>query len=335
MQCFILAGGFATRLWPLTEKRAKPLLPLAGKPLITYVIEQIPKNLPITVSTNAMFKEPFEKWKKDINREVNILIEDTTHDDHKLGALGATAKWIRETNIDDDILLLTGDNYFGFNITDVIDEFKNNGNNVLFAAKEVKNFEEAKRFGVVLGQQQDNPHPIKKMVRWRATEFFEKPSTPTSKQISTGCIVLPKIILSTLVKYAKQHPDNIGGFLNYLLLNEKKEVDYLLFDTLWFDIGTFDAYLEATKALVGEHTVNSGNISSDSEIKGSVVIGHGSHVMKSILRNVVLFENCHITDCVLENCIIDNNSTLSHVDLTHKMIREGTILVPKRSLWEK
>ncbi|MEK7217912.1 MAG: NDP-sugar synthase, partial [Patescibacteria group bacterium] len=48
MQAFLLAGGFATRLWPLTEKRAKPLLPLAGKPIITHLLENIPEGIPVT-----------------------------------------------------------------------------------------------------------------------------------------------------------------------------------------------------------------------------------------------------------------------------------------------
>ena len=62
MQCFILAGGFATRLWPLTEKQAKPLLPIAGKPILTHLIEKIPDDLPITVSTNAAFQGGFKEW---------------------------------------------------------------------------------------------------------------------------------------------------------------------------------------------------------------------------------------------------------------------------------
>ena len=82
MRAFILAGGFATRLWPLTEKRAKPLLPLRGKPILTHLVEKIPADLPVTVSTNAAFEDAFEEWRRDLGRsETEIVVEGTKHDD--------------------------------------------------------------------------------------------------------------------------------------------------------------------------------------------------------------------------------------------------------------
>jgi GTP:adenosylcobinamide-phosphate guanylyltransferase len=77
MHAFILAGGFATRLWPLTEKRAKPLLPLAGKPLLTHLLEKIPRDIPVTVSTNAAFANGFSEWQKMIDRPTDLIIEGT------------------------------------------------------------------------------------------------------------------------------------------------------------------------------------------------------------------------------------------------------------------
>ena len=112
MRAFILAGGFATRLWPLTEKRAKPLLPIAGKELLTYIVEGIPADIPVTVSTNASFADGFKKWMDAITRPgLELIVEGTQRDDHKLGALGSIAEWIRAEKIDDDLLILTGDNY--------------------------------------------------------------------------------------------------------------------------------------------------------------------------------------------------------------------------------
>lgn len=149
MKAFILAGGFATRLWPLTEKRAKPLLPLAGKPIITHIVKKIPADIPVTVSTNAAFKEGFEEWKNKLGREnVEILIEDTKSDDQKLGALGAVRKWVEDENISEDVLLLTGDNYFGFQISDFLESYTE-GTPIL-AAFDIKEKELAKSFGTVV-----------------------------------------------------------------------------------------------------------------------------------------------------------------------------------------
>ena len=310
MHCFILAGGFATRLWPLTEKRAKPLLPLAGKPILTHLIEHIPDDLPITVSTNAVFKNEFEKWKKDINRAVSILIEDTTHDDHKLGALGALAKWIREKNIHEDVLLLTGDNYCGFSFKEFIGAFCQS---TLLAVYDIGDIKRAKDYGTVLTN--------KNMV----TAFEEKPARSKTKLVNTGASLLPRRILPMVIEFAKRCPDNVGGMFEELL-RRQESVECFRFSEVWFDIGSFESYLEATKTLVGNAVINTGHHAEHSIMEESVVIGAGSCVTKSTMRNVVIFENCRINDCVLKDCIIDNNCILSHVDLTRKMIREGTIL---------
>ena len=149
MHAFILAGGFATRLWPLTEKRAKPLLPLAGKPLISHLVEGIPSDIPVTVSTNAAFRDSFTEWKEASGRDnLTIVIEDSEADDHKLGALGATAQWITQESIDDDLLLLTGDNYCGFAISDFL--AAGQPGHALIAAHDIGDIDRAKQFGTVI-----------------------------------------------------------------------------------------------------------------------------------------------------------------------------------------
>lgn len=349
MKAFVLAGGFATRLWPLTEKRAKPLLPLAGVPLLTHLVEKIPAGIPITVSTNQIFAEDFKRWKVchgersrtmtqqgaslDSARDdtsISILIEDAGHEDEKLGALGAVAKWIREENIDDDVLLLAGDNYMGFSIEEFLKEYHGK---VIFAAYDLHDKEQAKQFGIVTSDNKimaDFAVKIKnqRVFRAKANGFEEKPSNPSSTFVSTGCYILPADSLVSLVEYAKDHPDNIGGVLNFFL-KEGKEIEYVIFkDIDWFDIGSFNAYLGATKKLVGENfLLGEGAVQKESELTGSIVFGKNSKVARSSLHNVVLFENCEVEDCVLENCIVDDDCILRGVDLSGKMLRAGTILV--------
>ncbi|MBI2117518.1 NTP transferase domain-containing protein, partial [Candidatus Peregrinibacteria bacterium] len=181
MHAFILAGGFATRLWPLTEKRAKPLLPLAGKPLLTHIVEKIPQGMPITVSTNAAFAAGFAAWKETHQRPITIVVEQTTNDADKLGALGAVTQWIHRERIAEDILLLTGDNYFGFSLKAFLDTYHTGV--ALIAAYDIDDAEKAKMFGIVTVKRDNgNPPSTNNIV----TTFEEKPKHPLSTLVSTG-----------------------------------------------------------------------------------------------------------------------------------------------------
>lgn len=314
MKAFILAGGFATRLWPLTEKRAKPLLPLAGKPMLTHIVEQIPADIPVTVSTNAAFGEGFEEWKKTIAREhVTIAIEQTTHDDQKLGTNGAVAQWILQEKIDDDLLLIAGDNYMGFSMNTFIAQFKGSP---LLAAYDIGDLSEASRYGTVITDASG-----------RVTAFEEKPREPKTTLVSTGCYLIPASCLPVLVDYAKDHPDHIGGIFEEFL-KRGIAVESFGFTEPWFDIGSFESYIEATRTLVRDnHISGPGSSMENTECTGSIVMGHRCRVTNSKLEDVVLFDDCIIDDCVLEKCIVDNGCTLKNVDLSGKMLREGTKLV--------
>lgn len=315
MHCFILAGGFATRLWPLTEKRAKPLLPLAGKPIITHLLENIPGNIPITVSTNAIFRESFQEWQKGIPRSsLTIAIEETTHDEEKLGTNRALAQWIEKRGIDEDVLLITGDNYCGFSLRTFL-EAATPGSSLL-ATYDIHKKEHAKAFGTIV------PHPEGKKIR----AFEEKPTEPKSTLISTGVSLLRRETLPLIREYAQRRPDYVGGIFEELL-RHGKPVEHFTFTEPWFDIGSFDSYLEATRSLVGSRVLLGSRATvKDTHCEGSVVIGSDSHVFKSTLKDVVVFEGCTIENCVLQDCIIDNACQLMGVDLTGKMLREGTVL---------
>jgi glucose-1-phosphate thymidylyltransferase len=314
MIAFILAGGFATRLWPLTEKRPKPLLPLAGKPTLNHIIDAMPAGLPITVSTNAAFAGAFHAWKQTMRHEdLNLVIEQTATDDQKLGTLGALSQWIQTQDIQDDILFIAGDNYFGFSVESFLAQY--HPGTPLLAAYDIHTLEQAKRFGTVI-LDADTLH---------IAAFEEKPAEPKTTLVSTGASIIPASTFPQLIAYARHKPDNIGGiFEEFIRL--AVPVECFTFREPWFDIGSFESYLEATRALVGDALLLQDATFKDSEREGSVVLGKGTKVMKSTLRNTVIFEDCVIEDCVLEDCVIDSGCVLKGADLTGKMIREGTTL---------
>ncbi len=326
MKAFILAGGFATRLWPLTEKRAKPLLPLAGKPILSYLLDAIPAGIPITVSTNRVFKNDFEHWKKEQDREdLEILIEDTASDDHKLGALGAVAQWITQRKIDDDILLLTGDNYCGFSFDAFLQASKPNV--TLIAVHDIGDLEKATHFGTVIVGKSEIGNRKSELLR--VTAFEEKPKEPKTTLVNTGCSLLPASVLPILVEHSKKYPDNVGGIFEELL-RRGREIECFTFNEPWFDIGSFAAYLEATASIVGESVLLEKDAQCrQSQCSGSIVIGQRSTVENSQLHDVVIFEDCSIEDCVLQSCVLDRGCNLRGIDLTGKMLREGTILEKK------
>lgn len=316
MKVLILAGGFATRLWPLTEKRAKPLLLLNGKPLISHIVDKIPEDLEIIVSTNQIFKADFEKWQTGYSkRKIEIFIEDSGSDDTKKGALGATSLVIQAKNLEEDLILIAGDNYFDFSFPDFIKTFQGNP---LMAVFDIKSKDEAKKFGVV---NMDETKQVK--------SFEEKPLEPKSTLVSTGLYIFPKNNLKDIIHYAKNKSDDLGGIFEYFMKEKAQRVDCFTFDQGWYDIGSFAAYIDANQTLQKEKMIkrNSAFVDMDSKIAGSVFLDENVKIKNSFIQNSLILGNCEITDCVIRESIIDKNCKLTNIDLTQKMIREGSEIV--------
>ncbi len=319
MQCFILAGGFATRLWPLTEKRAKPLLPIKGEPLLSHLVSKVPTDMPITVSTNAVFGNDMKAWAKTLpGRSITIRIEDAGHEDQKLGALGAVRAWMAADNIDDDILLLAGDNYVGFDITALIRAYHGNP---LLAAHDIGDLSAARSFGTVIIKEGTE---TTKQVR----AFEEKPEKPKSSLISTGCSILPKEHRALILDYAKRKPDNIGGIFEELLA-KNIPIECVVFTDMWRDIGSFESYLETNLSLLNNTQLldPSSSIDTATKLSGGVWIGPKTTIHRSTIERCILFGSSTIDDCVLRDCVIDEDCRLKGVDLDGKMIRVGTTLL--------
>lgn len=310
MKCIVLAGGFATRLWPLTENKAKPLLHLKDRPLISHIVENIPKNIDIIISTNAVFEEAFREWAKEFkDRDLTIFVEDSMEDDFKKGALGATAYVIEEKGIKEDLLLLAGDNYFGFSIEAFLEKFKGNP---LLAAYDIKKPEAAKKFGVVVKRE------------GKVFEFQEKPQHPKSTLVSTGCFAFPQKNLKDIIDYAKEKNDDLGGVFEYLL-KKKVDIDVFTFEEKWIDIGSFEAYLKGNIDLLeGKIMQREGVKNKNSRLSGSVFLGKDSLIEDCLIENSVILQNCHLSNCVIRNCVIDEGSQLRNLDISHKMIRQGS-----------
>jgi glucose-1-phosphate thymidylyltransferase len=239
MKTVLLAGGYAKRLWPLTKDRPKPLLPVAGKPIIEYIVDELEKIeelKEIYISTNLKFETNFKEWLDNYRsiKEIKLVIEETRAERDKLGSIGALNFLIHRLGLKEDLLIIGGDNLFDFDLKDLIDSYR------------------AKKKSVVLLYDMGEKERVKGKYgvleidgNFKIINTEEKPEAPKSTLISTACYIFTKADLALLDDYlaSGNNPDAIGFFLSWLC--KKSELYGLIHSGLWFDIGSFDDYARA------------------------------------------------------------------------------------------
>ena len=127
MKCIILAAGYATRLYPLTQNFPKPLLEVGNKTIVDWLIDDIKTANTVDefiVVSNHKFVKHFNDWAKD-KKNITILDDGTDSNDNRLGAVKDIEFAIERCNIDDDVMVLAGDNVLDFSMCGFIDYFNN------------------------------------------------------------------------------------------------------------------------------------------------------------------------------------------------------------------
>ena len=184
MKAVILAADYATRLYPHTLNFPKPLLSIAGKPLLQHIVEQITvlsEVDEIYIVTNNKFFQHFVNWKENFSCNTSIVIvnDQTTSPENRLEAIGDLNFVIENQQVDDDVLVVGGDNLFDGGLDYFLDFFNNKGSTILL--KDVLSKELASLYGIV---SLNNENKI--------TSFVEKPSNPESTLASTLIYALKK-----------------------------------------------------------------------------------------------------------------------------------------------
>ncbi len=312
MKVLILAGGFATRLWPLTEKRAKPLLLLDGKTILAHILEKVPLDMEVFLLTNKRFQNDFIIELQKLKRKnVEIFLEDAVSDGEKLGALGAISACIQYYKIKEDIMVLAGDNLLPeLNFANLVCR----KDNAKLAVRDIEDLHEARKFGVV---EIDSKQKI--------INFEEKPQKPKSTLVSTGFMSFGKELLPILQDFAKKEPDALGGIFPELL---SKNIEILAekISGNWFDIGSFDTYLAAHKCLnCKKENVIDGRV-RNSELVGKVYIGEGALVENSTIIDSIIYPGTKLINCRISNTVIDEDCHFEQVDLNSKLVRRNTKL---------
>lgn len=119
MKCLLLAAGYATRLYPLTENYPKPLLPVGGKPIVDWLLHDIASTQLVdeyVLISNHKFIDHFTKWAASSQLPIALVDDGTTSNDTRLGAVRDLLFAIQQTGIDDDLLILAGDNMLDFSL---------------------------------------------------------------------------------------------------------------------------------------------------------------------------------------------------------------------------
>jgi glucose-1-phosphate thymidylyltransferase len=243
MKALILAAGYATRLYPLTKDRPKPLLLVGKKTIVDYLIqklEQVPEIDAIHIVTNDRFYGIFNEWLKTCKSKKKIIIDNdgsTTNED-RLGAIGDIRLVLEKHKIYDDIMVLAGDNIFDWSLKEFVEFAKAKPDVFALGAYDIiDKAKAANTYGVVeVGINGD------------MVNFLEKPKDPPTSLIATGIYYFPQDKLSMIAQFMKagNEKDAPGHFIQWI--SKEQEVRCFVFKGVWFDIGDLESYRKANRA---------------------------------------------------------------------------------------
>jgi len=263
----------------------------------------------VFVSTNERFAEEFETYLAGTDFEKpTVSVEDTSAESEKFGVVGALAQLIDRENVDDDLVVVAGDNLISFDVSEFVDFFAEKGTPAL-AAYDVGSPERAKSYGLV---QLDGD---------RVIDFQEKPEDPKSTLVSIACYAFPQETLPDFEEYLSDgnNPDEPGWFIQWL--QSRQPVHAFTFEEAWFDIGTPESYLDAVSwYLGGESVVHPDATVENSEIGENVYVLAGAEIVDSSLESSVVFRNATVRDADVRRSIIDEETVVDGLDLSGALI---------------
>lgn len=236
MNLLVLAAGYATRLYPLTRDRPKALLPVAGRPMLDWLLERLE---PIGfdaryVVTNARFADQFREWAA--GKEVTVVDDGTTSDEDRLGAIGDIGFVVEHEGIEDDLVVVAGDNLFSETLED-FGRAARERREPLLAVHDVGDLE------LVRGRY----NSIEVDSHSRITFFEEKPDEPRSTISGIALYFYPRETLPLIREYLAggNNPDQPGRLVQWLY----PRVDVYTWPVpgRWYDIGDREQLEEADR----------------------------------------------------------------------------------------
>ena len=173
MKCLILAAGYATRLYPLTENFPKPLLEVGKKTILDWLVDDLVEHTEINefvIISNHKFAGHFEAWKnkKDKKRSYDITVIDdgTSTNETRLGAVKDIQLAVQELSLNDDLLVMAGDNVLDFSLSGFVNFAKEKGTSCVMCHEEHE-LKKKQKTAIITVDAND-----------RITSYEEKPAEP-------------------------------------------------------------------------------------------------------------------------------------------------------------
>jgi len=241
MKAIILAGGYATRLRPLTENYSKCLLPVGGRPMLDWILDRIRgvgEIDEVHVVTNSRFAGDFERWAREKD-DVTVHDDGTSTNEDRLGAIGDVAFTLDRAAVEDDVLVVAGDNLFEYDLQGFVDFWRAKGGVAsAVAVHDVGDLRLARQYAVIDVDADD-----------RITSFVEKPADPASTLAATATYIYHREHVPLVRRYLEEGnaPDQSGSFFEWLQAREP--VYAYRFTGSWLDIGDREQLLAADNLL--------------------------------------------------------------------------------------
>ena len=304
MKVIIPLAGKGTRLRPHTHTVPKPMLKVAGKPVMDYVMEDVArlKGVEQVVYITGHLKETVEKHARATYAIPGVYVEQKVQD----GAAGAVE--LARAHVDQPVLIIFVDTIFDADLS-IVETSTDDG---IIWTKEVEDYQ---RFGVVVTDA--NGH---------MTQIVEKPSTPISKRANIGLYYIKNWqLLYEGIAHVLKQPANKGEFyltdaFQYMI---DKGAKIRVVDVEgWYDAGKLDTLLETNRTMLEKGRASIPNRGlKNVEVVDPVRIEDGAIVTDCILGpNVVIGAGSTVTNCTLRDVIIGDRSVLVSCVLTDSMI---------------
>ncbi len=329
MKSLILAAGKGTRLYPATKKTSKPLMPIAGKETLSFIVDEILDNnvteIGIVVSNENKEEISLFVKKNYPDFKISLITQE-----EQLGVAHAV-KISKDFINNDDFLLYLGDNLFEDGISNLVAAFIKSKKNIIA----IKSVDNPKKFGVASLNKQGE-----------LTDIVEKPSNPPTSFAVAGIYGFKNNIYDHIEKISvsKRGEYEITDAIKSLIDNGEI-IKTQVINGWWIDTGNIDDFLKANEfklninnnfKLPEDSNISDSNIGPNclilnlsqiinSQITDYTSIGKKVNIANSIITNSIILDNSTIKNYKLKNCILSKGTSLINTSPNMKIIENKII----------